>query len=63
MLKEQKSKRNYHSDCGRTNKKKTQKLERWDLNVMGIEGKRRALARECWEWRKIVLEAKVDNGL
>jgi hypothetical protein len=38
-------------------------LERWELNVMGIEGKRHAMGRECREWRKIVLETKVDNGL
>jgi hypothetical protein len=30
---------------------------------MRIEGKRHAVARECREWRKIVLEAKVDNGM
>jgi hypothetical protein len=32
------------------------------LNVMGIRN-RHAMARDRREWRKIVLEAKVQNGL
>jgi hypothetical protein len=33
-----------------------------DLNMMGIKN-RQAMARKCQEWRRIVLEAKVHNGL
>jgi hypothetical protein len=64
MVKEWKSKMNYHSYGGRAElkKKATQRLERCDLN-MGGGRERHALARECREWRKIVLEVMFDNGL
>jgi hypothetical protein len=33
-----------------------------DINIMETKN-RQAMATDCWEWRKTVLEAKVHNGL
>jgi hypothetical protein len=48
-------------------RKKGRPCKRWqdkveeDLNVLGIKD-RQAMARDRWEWRKVVLEAKVRCG-
>ena len=47
MLKEWKSKLNYHSHGGRTKikRKTTQKLERCDLNIMGMKKKQACIGQ------------------
>jgi hypothetical protein len=46
---------------GRPRKRGRDKVE-GDLNIMGIKN-RHATARDRQDWRKIVSEAKVHNGL
>jgi hypothetical protein len=46
---------------GRPSKRCRDKVE-GDLKIMGIKN-RQAMARDLWEWRKIMLEAKVHGGL
>jgi hypothetical protein len=33
------------------------------LNTMGIKKNRQEITRDRWEWRKIVWEGKVHNGM
>jgi hypothetical protein len=46
---------------GRPRKRRIDEVEE-DLKIMGMINWH-AVAKDCQEWRKIVLEAKVDNGV
>jgi hypothetical protein len=49
-------------------KEKGKPCKRWrvevdeDLNIMGINN-RRTVVKDCQEWRKMVLETEIHNGL